>query len=181
MAATSSCSSDKKDKEGFLVYSVIFESLNLDANSKIKSIDYWNSVEKPCFFKIENDRYSYVSALVDVGFGVTAWNDEMNLDKARAFDLIKYMVTHGCDLDEVHPYTGHSAAHSAAFFTKKNPDLAWYIFKNSTNLNYKTLANDKHFPNMNAKEILYEISYKRNDQELRKRMYEYLNEKTHNK
>lgn len=132
IACLISCAEKEYDPESFLVYSVLFQSLSTDWKASYSNVDFWKQSGKPCFFKIDSDRYSYVSVLVEVGFGVTAWNEELEAEPEKAVALLKYMVNNGCKLDEKHPYTGHTAGHIAAFFTKKNPELAWYIFKNAS-------------------------------------------------
>lgn len=125
-----SCSVPKQVPESFLVYSYIFESLSGQYESGPSTKAFWDQSGRPCFFRVEDARYSYVSALVDIGFGVTPWNESMNIQQESAVGLLKYMVVNGCSLDEPHPFTGHTPAHSSALFTKKNYELAEYVFLN---------------------------------------------------
>ncbi|TQV73837.1 hypothetical protein FLL45_13290 [Aliikangiella marina] len=168
----SSCDVEKKNIELPSIYYSIFISLQGDDHDVDSAKDHWLRAEKPCFYFIEDERYSYVSALVDVGFGVTEWNEELNAKPKLAEDLLKYMVSNGCGLEELHPVTGHSTAHSAAFFTKNNFKLARYVLQNTNNLNQKTLDTDPHFPGMTSTQILAKIVAENENQEQRLQLLE---------
>lgn len=175
-----SCSLPEDDLESFFIYSYIFEKLSgqYKAGPSVERLWEWSG--KPCYFVVAGDTYNYVSTLVDVGFGVTPWNEEMKIDQESAVDLLKFMIDNGCDLGEPHPFTGHTPAHSSAFFTRKNYELAKYVMKNSENILRKTPSSDPHFPDATALDIVKEIISMGENSEQRYELVRILEERTHN-
>jgi hypothetical protein len=155
--------------------------LSLDDTQTAIPTEVWNNIGRPCIYEDDGVKISYLSLFIDMGFGVTPFNEEYNVNRERIFSVIELMSKNGCSINMPHPVTGYLSAHNAVIFYRKNMPLAKFIIENGGDLTAKIPAADQHFPNMNAIEILQTIIDSYPPQKERQKFVEYITSiKTHN-